>query len=40
MLVAASFAFDQTSSIDLALTFGLLSLSATLLFAVFLERWL
>jgi len=40
MLAVASFAFDQASSIDLALTFGLLSFPATLLFAVFLERWL
>lgn len=39
-LVAMSFAFDQASSIDLALTLGLLTLPATLLFALFLERWL
>jgi multisubunit Na+/H+ antiporter MnhF subunit len=40
MLGVASFAFAQASSMDLALTLGLLSLPATLLFAVFLERWL
>lgn len=40
MLVAMSFALDQASAIDLALTLSLLTLPATLLFAVFLERWL
>ncbi len=40
MLVAMSFAFDQPSEIDLALSLSLLSLPGTLLFAVFVERWL
>lgn len=40
MLVAMTFAFGQASSIDLALTLGLLTLPAVLLFAVFSERWL
>ena len=39
-LVAMSFALGQASSIDLALALGLLTLPATLLFSVFLERWL
>jgi len=39
-LIAMTFAFDQASSIDLALSLALLSLPATLLFALFLERWL
>lgn len=40
IVVAMTFAFRQASSIDLALTLGLLTLPATLLFAVFAERWL
>lgn len=39
-LVCMTFAFDQASSIDLALTLALLTLPASLLFAVFTERWL
>ena len=39
-LVSMTFAFGQASSMDLALTLGLLTLPASLLFAVFLERWL
>lgn len=39
-LVLMTFPFGQASSIDLPLTLGLLGLPATLLFAVFLERWL
>jgi multicomponent Na+:H+ antiporter subunit F len=40
LLIALSFAFDQASSFDLALTLALLGLPGTLLFAVFAERWL
>jgi multisubunit Na+/H+ antiporter MnhF subunit len=40
MLVALSFAIDQASSIDLALTLALLSLPGALIFAEFEERWL
>jgi len=40
LLIALSFAFDQASSIDLALTLALLTLPGTLLLAVFAERWL
>ena len=40
VLAVMTFAFDQASSIDLALTFAILTLPATLLFAVYLERWL
>ena len=40
LLVILSFAFDQSSSLDLALTLALLSLPAGLVFAVFVERWL
>ena len=40
MLVVLSFAFDQASSIDLALTVALLTLPGTLLLALFEERWL
>lgn len=40
MLMVLSFAFDQPSSIDLALTAALLSLPGTVLFALFEERWL
>lgn len=39
-LAELSFAFGQPSFLDLALTLGLLSLPATLVFALFLERWL
>jgi len=39
-IVAMTFGFGQASSIDLALTLGLLTLPASLLFAAFLERWL
>lgn len=38
-MAAMTFAFDQSSSIDLAVTFGVLSLTASLLYAVFVERW-
>ena len=40
LLVVASCAFDQASSIDLALTLALLTFPATLLYALFVERWL
>ena len=40
ILVLMSFAFDQSSYIDLALTLVLLSLPGTLILAQFLERWL
>ena len=40
LLVLLSFATDQPSLTDLALTLVLLTLPGTLLFAVFLERWL
>lgn len=40
LLVALTFAFDQPSSIDLALALALLSLPGTMLLAVFVERWL
>jgi multicomponent Na+:H+ antiporter subunit F len=40
ILVLMSFAFDQPSFMDLALTLTLLSLPGTLLLALFLERWL
>lgn len=40
LLVAGSFAFDQPSSIDVALTLALLSLPGTLVLAMFFERWL
>ncbi|HEX4041178.1 MAG TPA: monovalent cation/H+ antiporter complex subunit F [Xanthobacteraceae bacterium] len=40
MLIVLSFAFDQASSIDLALTVALLTLPGTLLLAQFEERWL
>ncbi|HTT81006.1 MAG TPA: monovalent cation/H+ antiporter complex subunit F [Stellaceae bacterium] len=40
LLVVLTFALDQPSSIDLALTLALLTLPATLLYALFLERWL
>jgi multicomponent Na+:H+ antiporter subunit F len=40
ILVLASFAFDQTSLIDLPLTLAALSLPGTLMYALFIERWL
>jgi multisubunit Na+/H+ antiporter MnhF subunit len=40
LLVILTFALDQASSMDLALTLALLSLPATLLYALFVERWL
>lgn len=40
LLVLASFAFDQTSFIDLPLTLVVLSLPGTLMYALFIERWL
>jgi multisubunit Na+/H+ antiporter MnhF subunit len=40
LLVLMSFAFDQTSLIDLPLTLTALSLPGTLMFAHFAERWL
>ena len=40
MLALMTFAFDQSSFIDLPLCLALLSLPSTLLFALFLERWL
>ena len=39
-LIALSFAFDQPSSIDLALTVAMLALPGTLVFVLFEERWL
>ena len=39
ILAVMCFAFDQASSIDLAVTFGVLTLPASLLYAVVLERW-
>jgi multicomponent Na+:H+ antiporter subunit F len=40
ILATMSFAVDQPSEVDLALTLALLSLPGTLIFAVFVERWL
>ena len=40
MLVFLTFATDQASIIDLALTLVLLNLPGTLLLSVFLERWI
>lgn len=40
LLIVLSFVFAQPSSIDLALSIALLTLPGTLLFALFLERWL
>jgi multisubunit Na+/H+ antiporter MnhF subunit len=40
VLVLMSFAFDQTSLIDLPITLSLLSLPGTLMLTLFLERWL
>lgn len=39
-LLALSFAFEQPSSIDLALTLALLTLPGTVILALFVERWL
>ena len=39
-MAVMTFAFDQASSIDLAVTFGVVSVTASLLYAVFLERWI
>ena len=38
-LVLMSFAFDQTSLVDLALTLALLTAPGTLVIALFVERW-
>jgi len=40
LFVSLDFAFDQSWSIDLALTFALLALPGTLVLALFVERWL
>lgn len=40
LLAILSFALEQATSIDLSLTLALLTLPATLLFALFLERWI
>ena len=40
IMVLMSFAFDQSSLIDLPLTLAFLSLPGTLLLAIFMERWL
>jgi multisubunit Na+/H+ antiporter MnhF subunit len=40
LLALGSFAFDQDSLVDLPLTLVALSLPATLMFALFIERWL
>jgi len=40
LLALMTFAFDQSSFIDLALVLALLTLPGTLLMALFLERWL
>lgn len=40
LLALMTFAFDQSSFIDLALTLSLLTLPGTLLITLFLERWL
>lgn len=40
LLQLMTFAFDQSSFIDLALTLALLTLPGTLVMALFLERWL
>ena len=39
-MAVMTFAFDQSSSIDLAVTFGVLTVTASLLYAVFVERWI
>ncbi|MDD2861089.1 MAG: monovalent cation/H+ antiporter complex subunit F [Acidiphilium sp.] len=38
-LVLMTFAFDQSSFVELALSLALLSLPGTLIMALFLERW-
>ncbi len=38
-MAVMTFAFGQSSSIDLAVTFGVLTVTASLLYAVFVERW-
>ena len=40
ILALMTFAFDQQSFVDLALTLALVSLPGTLVIALFLERWL
>lgn len=40
LLVLMSFAFDQSSYLDLALALTVLTLPGTLLMAAFIERWL
>ncbi len=40
LLALMTFAFDQSASIDLALTLTLLTLPGTLIIALFIERWL
>ena len=40
ILALMTFAFDQSSFIDLALCLALLTLPGTLVMALFLERWL
>ena len=40
ILALMTFAFDQSSSIDLALSSVLLSIPGAYLYAVFMERWL
>ena len=40
ILAAMTFAFDQSSFIDLAFGATLLGVSSTFLFAIFMERWL
>lgn len=40
LMILLSFVFAQPSSIDLALTIALLTLPGTMLFTLFLERWL
>ena len=40
ILALMTFAFDQQSFVDLALTLALVSLPGTLVVALFLERWL
>jgi len=40
IMTLMSFAFDQSSLIDLSLTLAFLSLPGTLLLAIFVERWM
>lgn len=40
ILILMTFAFDQSSFVDLPLTLALLTLPGTLIMALFLERWL